>query len=207
MPVQTQDANPRPRQFNTRKAETTTQARKKSTVGRKRFIPMNEYDVSSEVRHAFEVQGYGLRWVRGWLEDTEDYKNISRRMLNGWVFVTQKELEPWPDMVNAFETRDLTRGRNLIVKGDTVLMKCPMDMIESVREYYEEMIKDRKRAMSYHLANEAPNLNRAFPISNESETRITRGTRNPAGFGETLENSEVNNEQSLSDLEDGETEG
>lgn len=130
----------------------------------------NDLDVPTGLKSRLKSQGYETRWIRIFLENEPDAKNVMLKEREGYTFVTVEEAPEWanPPSVN------YGRHGNLIVVGDLALAKIPYKIAESRRRAMTKRARDQMQAVD-RMLYENSGLNRTMPIRNDSRSQIFKG--------------------------------
>jgi hypothetical protein len=90
-------------------------------------------DIPKEVQDLFLKDGWALRFLRYYLNGEPDYKYLSQREREGFDFVQLDELPEWYQ--SAFTVEDDRKRKGLLVSGDVVLARAPVELIEDRRRH------------------------------------------------------------------------
>lgn len=133
-------------------------------------------NIPTEVATKFKDQGYKLGWIRIFINGSEDYKSVGKKVNEGWEFVTAKEA---PEMTTGYGYHAKTdRFENCIVRGDVALAKIPDHIWEKRKQMGISRNTEMNDAINARLMSMQ---DRRMPISNASKSRITVGNR-PVSF-------------------------
>ena len=113
-------------------------------------------------------EGYTYRWIRAELVGTEDKKNVTSRMREGFDLVRSEEL---PD----FELPTIDNGKHagVVSVGGLLLAKIPNETREERNSYFQNRASTQQEAVDNDLLRESdPNS----PILNpERKSKVTFG--------------------------------
>lgn len=122
----------------TQKPEGTTSEDSSTTRSRVKrkttYERIRETDIPQEVLQSFLAEGYSLRFVRHAIDGRPDYRYLARREQEGFEFVSQKEIPEW--YLDVFRVEDDRHRKGMLVSGDVVLMKVPLEVVEDRRAFY-----------------------------------------------------------------------
>lgn len=126
---------------NTKNNNNTTAkvSRKEDRERPKRKTTYQEYretDIPDEIVEMFKKDGWHLRFLRYYSEGKPDYRYLSKREREGFEFVQLDELPDW--YKSAFILEDDRHRKGLLVSGDVVLAKAPLELIEDRRRHINE---------------------------------------------------------------------
>lgn len=157
------------------------------------YTPPSEFEIPEEIREKFEAEGYHLGWIRIFLEDKDDYKNIAKRRREGFEFVTVSEL---PEHIQGlYEVKNLgsaaQKYNGIVVTGDLALGKIPMEKHLARQRYYEQMAINAELSYRQRLDNDA-RMNKLLPLIDESKSVVRVGGRktSPNEFGKALKSTQ-----------------
>jgi hypothetical protein len=131
----------------------------------------NWLEIPDTVTHRFQNEGMTLRWIRISIKDQEDYKNMGKKMQEGWDIVQAEEV---PEMMHSSIVREEGRYTGAVCRGDLALAKMPVRLAESRREFFENKSKEVVDAVNIQLMR---NSDSRMPISNTSRSQVTTGRR------------------------------
>ena len=127
----------------------------------------------------FKDQGYHLGWLRVYLNGSEDYKAVGKKINEGWEFVTSDEV---PEMTVGYGySKSEDRFENCIIRGDVALAKIPYDIWSTRKEHAIEKNQQMNKAINERLMSMQ---DRRMPISNSSHSQTTIGGQRPTKFDE-----------------------
>ena len=133
-------------------------------------------DIPEEVETKFMDQGIKLGWLRIYINGEEDYKAVGKKINEGWEFVTANEI---PEMTIGYGYNKASdRFENCIIRGDVALAKIPLSVWQERKDRGTQRNKDMNDAINARLMSMQ---DRRMPISNNSKSRVTTGTR-PVSF-------------------------
>tara|TARA_R110000851_G_scaffold10031_1_gene36690 strand:+ start:6857 stop:7375 length:519 start_codon:yes stop_codon:yes gene_type:complete len=105
---------------------------------KKVYEPVRETHIPNWVQDAFMKDDYELRLVRWAIGGVEDYRNLHRRVQEGYEFVTADELKKVvPQFSATLNTRDTAISKGICTLGDNCLMKVDTELRASRRKHYE----------------------------------------------------------------------
>lgn len=158
------------------------------------YTPPSEFELPEEIREQFEAEGYHLGWVRIFLDDKDDYKNIAKRRREGFEFVTVKELPE--HLQGMYEVKNLGQAAQkytgVVITGDLALAKLPMEKHLARQKYYQQMAIRNEMAQRSKLDSDSK-MNRLLPLIDESRSVVRVGGRKTSpnvGFGESLKSTQ-----------------
>ncbi len=108
-----------------------------------------ETEIPDVVRQIFYKDNYYLSFIRWSLEGEEDYRYLSARENEGFEFVKSSELPQ--DYLKSLRVMDTRARKGMIVSGDVCLMKIDCDLLQSRKEYYEQLTKDQSDAVDINV--------------------------------------------------------
>lgn len=95
---------------------------------------IKETDIPVEVIKEFHDNGWHLRFIRFMIDGRPDYRYLARREKEGFELVSLNEIPDW--YKDAFSLEDDRHRKGMLVSGDVVLMKLPLEVLESRRQYF-----------------------------------------------------------------------
>jgi hypothetical protein len=98
-----------------------------------KYEEVRETEVPREVQEKFLKEGWSLRFIRYYINGEPDYRYLNRREREGFEFVQLDELPEW--YRDAFTVEDDRKRTGLLLSGDVVLAKAPVELIEDRRRY------------------------------------------------------------------------
>jgi hypothetical protein len=116
-------------------------------------------------------KGYVHRWIRTESMGFEDTANVSKKLREGWEFVRGEEI------TNSLGKHDypvIQNGqyRGLIGVGGLVLARIPEEIVESRRQYFENVTADQVKAVDNDILREQrPEM----PVNIDRQSRVTFG--------------------------------
>lgn len=113
-------------------------------------------------------EGYTYRWIRAELVGTEDKKNVTSRMREGFDLVRSEEL---PD----FELPTIENGKHagIVSVGGLLLAKIPNETREERNSYFQNRASTQQEAVDNDLLRES---DPSSPILNpERKSKVTFG--------------------------------
>jgi len=130
-------------------------------------------DIPDEVLNRFGNEGMALRWIRIHLRGQDDYKNVGKRMQEGWQFVDVSEV---PELQHTSFVREEGRYMGAVCRGDLALAKMPLAKAQSRQRYYENQSNEMVDAVNQQLMGQSDSR---MPIRNTSKSSITKGRTTP----------------------------
>ena len=113
-------------------------------------------------------EGYTYRWIRAELVGTEDKKNVTSRMREGFDLVRSEEL---PD----FELPTIENGKHagIVSVGGLLLAKIPNETRDERNSYFQNRASTQQEAVDNDLLRES---DPSSPILNpERKSKVTFG--------------------------------
>ena len=113
-------------------------------------------------------KGYRHRWIRVEILGSDDTKNVSARLREGWELVRADE---YPDTIYP----EMTEGRyaGVIGVGGLLLARIPEEIALQIDAYYKKQNEAKEEAVENDLMKEQHPSMRT--MENESRTRVTFG--------------------------------
>jgi hypothetical protein len=130
-------------------------------------------DIPDEIKNRFANEGMTLRWIRINLRGQDDYKNVGKRMQEGWQFVDVSEV---PELQHTSFVREEGRYNGAVCRGDLALAKMPLAKAQSRQRYYENQSNEMVDAVNQQLMGQSDSR---MPIRNSSKSSITKGRTTP----------------------------
>jgi DNA-binding transcriptional MerR regulator len=140
------------------------------------YKPANLLDIPEEVTKHFKNQGFSLRWVRVELAGQDDASSVSKRVREGYQFVTKTEIpEDYRDFFG--DTRKVRASSAVVCINELVLAKIETDAAEARQEHYEEKSSEAVRSFERFArkgrnANEDPMLQKYVPLTDNSSLTV-----------------------------------
>ena len=115
-------------------------------------------------------EGFRHRWIRSEFAGSDDRKNISGRLNNGYDLVRADEYPGW-------NTTVIEEGKyaGVIGVGGLLLARVPEELAISRETYFENETRGQMEAVDNDLMREQ---HPSMPISKERQSNITFGSRN-----------------------------
>ena len=129
----------------------------------------NMLDIPEELEIRFANEGMTLRWIRINLRGQDDYKNVGRKIQEGWQFVTVDEV---PELQHTSFVREEGRYMGAVCRGDLALAKMPLAKAQSRQRYYEGKSQEMVDAVNQQLMGSNDSR---MPIKNTSKSSVTKG--------------------------------
>ena len=145
---------------------------------RKVYQPVVETKIPQDVQDAFRGEGYELRLIRWSITGKEDYRNLHRRVQEGYEFVTAKELKDLaPHFASTLKSQSTSIAKGILTIGDNCLMKVDIDLRDSRREYFKKKTHQEVQAVDINVLGKKHGL-----IDGGSKSQVI--TREPTQFDE-----------------------
>ena len=112
--------------------------------------------------------GFKYRWIRAEVMGSEDKKNVSARMREGYEPVRLEEL-------GDFEAPTVEDGamKGVVTVGGLLLAKIPEEIVEERKAYFAQQTRDQQAAVDNNLLREQ---HPSMPIDNPNrQSRVTFG--------------------------------
>jgi len=129
----------------------------------------NMLDIPEETENRFANEGMTLRWIRINLRGQDDYKNVGKKIQEGWQFVSVDEV---PEMQHTSFVREEGRYIGAVCRGDLALAKMPLAKSQSRQRYYENKSREMVDAVNQQLMGQNDSR---MPIRNTSKSSVTKG--------------------------------
>ena len=126
-------------------------------------------DIPDSVSERFLNQGLTLRWIRVITRNQDDYKNVGKKVQEGWQFVTVDEV---PELQHNSFVRDEGRYKGAVCRGDLALAKMPLQKAQNRQAYFENQSREMVDAVNQQLMGQN---NSRMPIKNSSKSNVTKG--------------------------------
>ena len=133
------------------------------------FEEPNETQIPEEVKSRFTNSDMTLGWLLIDTRGNEDYKNISKKLQQGWEFVKPEEV---PEMGASSVVRKEGRYAGVVCRGDIALGKIPTGKLNAKKAYYLNKSREMMQAVDAQLMS---SNNSSMPISNTSKSTVTGG--------------------------------
>ena len=111
------------------------------------------------------------RWIRTEFMGQEDTGNVSKKLREGWEFIRSEEI------MNQLGDHDYPiiqsgRFKGLIGVGGLVLARIPQEIVESRKQYFQQVTADQVKAVEQDiLRDQRPEM----PINVNRQSRVTFG--------------------------------
>ena len=112
--------------------------------------------------------GFKYRWIRAEIMGSEDKKNVSARMREGYEPVRLEEL-------GDFEAPTVEDGtmKGVVTVGGLLLAKIPEEIVEERKAYFAQQTRDQQEAVDNNLLREQ---HPSMPIDNPNrQSRVSFG--------------------------------
>jgi|TARA_B110000977_G_scaffold36151_1_gene48417 hypothetical protein len=119
--------------------------------------------------------GFSHRWIRTTIQGFDDATNVSRKLREGWEFVTAATLISEIGDSHGYPVLEEGKHRGLIGIGGLVLARIPTEILEQRAAYFKRLTDDRMKAVDSDLMKEQ---HPEMPINIERQSRVTFGGRN-----------------------------
>lgn len=97
---------------------------------------VTETQIPKDVKDYFLKDDWELRWVRWTINGEEDYRNLGRRLNEGYEFVKESELPP--EFLTRLRIINTGRNKGIVTSGDVCLMKADVNLVESRRQTFNK---------------------------------------------------------------------
>lgn len=133
------------------------------------YSPPDNLGIPQEVRDTFEEQGFGLCWIRIYIQNGQlDVNNIRRSEEDGYVFVRKEEVPAMTASLDGYFSGEINKHKDIITVGDLALAKVRLAKRNARNKYYEDMNKSRSKALVEDLRHHSigdPNRGDTFKSS------------------------------------------
>ena len=115
--------------------------------------------------------GYAHRWIRTTVQGFEDTANVSKKLREGWDFVTVEQVQ---NEIGNNKYPFYTEGKyeGCIGIGGLVLARIPEEIAKSRAEYFRKISADQMSAIDNDLMKEQQP---GMPINIDRQSRVTFG--------------------------------
>ena len=111
--------------------------------------------------------GYHHRWIRAETMGFDDTKNMSGKLRSGYELVRSDE---YPD--TDYPTINDGKYQGVIGVGGLLLARISTELVESRKEYFDNLTKQKDEAIENDLLKEQ---HPGMPIDHDRQTRVTFG--------------------------------
>ena len=111
------------------------------------------------------------RWIRTEFMGQEDTGNVSKKLREGWEFVRAEEIK---NQLGDHDYPVIQSGQyqGLIGVGGLVLARIPQEIVESRKQYFQQVTADQVKAVDQDILREQrPEM----PINVNRQSRVTFG--------------------------------
>jgi hypothetical protein len=116
-------------------------------------------------------KGYAHRWIRVSVQGFEDTSNVSKKLREGWEFVSAEQVEK-ENGSNKYPVFTEGKYQGLIGIGGLVLARIPEEILLQRQAYFDKITQDRMEAVDRELLKEQhPDM----PINIDRQSRVTFG--------------------------------
>lgn len=148
---------------------TETRTRAPARAGSKKtYQPPQRMEIPKEIRERFAEQDFALRWIRVKVKNADDYKQISKRQREGYVFVKPDEVADLVEHLGLLPNA----AAGMVLNGDLALAKVHFADQQARQDYYEDMARSQENAYMRDLERQS---NRTMPIYNDSRSVARTG--------------------------------
>ena len=115
--------------------------------------------------------GFKHRWIRTEFMGQEDTGNVSKKLTEGWEFVRAEEIK---NELGDHDYPVIQSGQyqGLIGVGGLVLARIPQEIVESRKQYFQQVTADQVKAVDQDILREQrPEM----PINVNRQSRVTFG--------------------------------
>ena len=119
--------------------------------------------------------GYSHRWIRTTIQGFDDATNVSRKLREGWEFVSASTLISELGDGHGYPIVEEGKHKGLIGIGGLVLARIPTEILEQRAAYFKRLTDDRMKSVDSDLMKEQ---HPEMPINIERQSRVTFGGRN-----------------------------
>lgn len=141
------------------------------------YMQRDTLTIPQDIKERFLNDGFVLRWVRCnfGVGGQFDLKNIGQRARLGYIPVVAEEVPEFAYFtirrdVNLPGTADAYDFKDVIIQGDLMLAKCPIENVLEYRQYVWEESQMRTAAVDRKAYDEGLDIN-------ESETSYSHGKK------------------------------
>ena len=116
-------------------------------------------------------KGYAHRWIRVTIAGFDDASNVSKKLREGWDFVSADQIESEMGS-NKYPVLSDGKYQGLIGIGGLVLARIPEEILLQRQAYFDGITSDRMEALDRELLKEQhPDM----PINIDRQSRVTFG--------------------------------
>ena len=114
--------------------------------------------------------GFAYRWIRVSTLNTQDPRNLSAKMREGWEPVKVSEQPKFQLLVDP-----TSRFKDNIEIGGLLLCKTPEEFVEQRNEYYSNQAQAQNEAVDNNLMRQS---DPRMPLFKESKSTSSKGVKN-----------------------------
>ena len=146
----------------------TNRSSRTSTVRetrKKQWMPPSSLDAPPAPK------GFKHRWIRTETMGQDDTGNVSKKLREGWEFVRAEEIK---NELGDHDYPVIQSGQyqGLIGVGGLVLARIPQEIVESRKQYFQQVTADQVKAVDQDILREQrPEM----PINVNRQSRVTFG--------------------------------
>ena len=116
-------------------------------------------------------KGYAHRWIRVSVAGFDDTSNVSKKLREGWDFVSAEQVQNEMG-ANKYPVFADGKYQGLIGIGGLVLARIPEEILKQRQAYFSRITQDRMEAVDRELMKEQhPDM----PINIDRQSRVTFG--------------------------------
>lgn len=135
------------------------------------YKPPSSLDVPDDLVTKYKNDGYHLRWIRFLANSQEDVQNITKRVREGWEFVTKSELPE--EYREWFQTTKIRQNNQVICVGDLILAKIKRELAQARQRYFEGKSEEQVKAARQEAGKTSDRrMNTMVPVIDESESEV-----------------------------------
>ena len=129
--------------------ETNDEVTTPRTKRRKVYEAIRESALPQALHDIFKQDNYELRLIRWIISGEEDYRNVTRKVNEGYEFVSESELPDW--FKASVRLMDTKSRAGMVTLGDLVLMKIDSDLRQSRRDFYQKKTDAEVASVDVHV--------------------------------------------------------
>ncbi len=112
------------------------------------YSPPDSLGLPKGVKERFEVEGFGLCWIRVYIDNGQlDVNNIRKSESEGYVFVRKEEIPEMSKSIDGYFSEEIHKHKDIITVGDLSLAKIDIRRRDSRTKYYDDLNKSRSKAI------------------------------------------------------------